>query len=543
LAAIFKFGGPPPPPPHTNPPKKYGLVWEHKSEAIVELCETNLPVLKEVVECAISASEGQPTNILIEGDNYHALSVLNYTHKEKIDVIYIDPPYNTGNKDFKYNDNFVDTEDAFRHSKWLSFMNVRLILAKNLLSEKGVIFISIDDNEQAHLKLLCDELFGEENVEQMIWKKNDFTDGVLKLTKRFRIEHEYIITCYKGKNKIEFNRVLQLSQVKNEYTNPDNDNRGQWISTELGRSENKSRKDSLNYYDIESPTGKKWFRQWLFDKEEMKNLIKDKRIYFGKDGNAIPRLKKFINEERPKAATSILQEYGSARSGMRELEELFQDKVFNYPKPIDLINYLLKLIKKEDLIVLDFFAGSGTTGHSVLELNRENGGNRQFILCTNNENSICEKVTYPRIEKVINGYGQQEGIPANLRYFKAEFVENKGNRSQLKKDFTVKSEDMLRIKENCFDLVKKGKQYKIFCDAKKQTYLGIFFDFFTDKEFEFFVDELKKLDKKTKKKIYIFSLDNFADNSLFTGVKNFSLEPIPEKILNIYKQLSREIRK
>jgi adenine-specific DNA-methyltransferase len=150
----------------------------------------------------------------------------------------------------------------------------------------------------------------------------------------------------------------------------------------------------------------------------MKCLIKDERVYFGKDGTACPRLKKFVNEERPKAATSILQEYGSARSGMRELEELFQNRVFDYPKPTDLISYLLKLIKKKSLLAIDFFAGSGTTGHAVLKLNKEDGGKRRFILCTNNENNICRDVTYERIKRVI----KKEEYPASLKYYKIDYI-------------------------------------------------------------------------------------------------------------------------
>jgi adenine-specific DNA-methyltransferase len=230
--------------------KKFGLVFEEHREAIDDTLETHTPVLTENKKLFIG--NGGQVNFLIEGDNLAALQLLLKTHKGRIDVIYIDPPYNTGKKnEWKYNDHWVDENDSYRHSKWLSFMEKRLLFAKNLLTEEGVVFISIDDNEQTHLKILCDNVFGEGNVEQMIWKKNDFTDGVLKLTKRFRIEHEYIITCHKEKNKVEFNRVLQLSQIKNEYPNPDNDTRGQWISTELGRSENKSKKDSSNYYAIE----------------------------------------------------------------------------------------------------------------------------------------------------------------------------------------------------------------------------------------------------------------------------------------------------
>ncbi len=526
--------------------KKYGLVWEDKPEDVVEQCKTELPVLKEVKNKAIAKDKNGPVNILIEGDNYHALSVLNYTHKGKVDVIYIDPPYNTGNKDFKFNDHWVDKEDGYRHSKWLSFMGKRLLLAKNLLKRTGVIFISIDDNEQANLKLLCDEIFGEENTEQMIWKKNDFTDGVLKLTKRFRIEHEYILVCYKDKNFAEFNKVLQLSQVKNKYPNPDNDPRGEWISVELGASEAKSKPNSPRYYKITSPTGREWYRQWLFDEDEIGELIKDNRVYFGIDGNAGPRLKKFVNEKREKAATSILQEYGSARSGAREVEEIFGNRVFDYPKPTELILYFLRLLKNKSTTMLDFFAGSGTTGHAVLALNKEDGGNRRFILCTNNEeldhngdkikHRIATDVCYPRIQNVMEGYKNTKGekiagLGGNLKYFRTAFVGAEPTDAN-KGALTRQATEMLCIREDTFEPVKETTAYKVFRNGAKHT--GIVFDQRALLEFK---KMLAKIGRSSWS-VYIFSLgdDSFEDE--FEDMKQkITVSPIPEAILRVYRRL------
>ena len=382
--------------------ESYDFTWVGKRKSIIE---AGAPINK-TLRPDVEASKNWDTteNLFIEGDNLDALKLLQESYLGKVKMIYIDPPYNTG-KDFVYHDNFKanaeqydeDTEyhdsdgniqfkknektNGRYHSDWLSMMYPRLKLARNLLSEDGVIFISIDDNEQVNLRKLCEEVFSDDNVEQMVWKKNDFTDGVMKITKRFRVEHEYIICCYKNKESSEFNKVLQLSQVKNKYPNPDNDPRGDWISVELGASEAKSKKTSPKYYTITSPTGIDWQRQWLFDEKEMQELIADNRVYFGKDGSAGPRLKKFVNEKREKAATSMLLEHGSARSGNREIEELFTARVFDYPKPAELLNYLLSLPKNnDDAVVLDFFSGSGSTAHAVMQLNAEDGGNRKWIM-------------------------------------------------------------------------------------------------------------------------------------------------------------------
>jgi len=211
--------------------KKYGLVWEEKPEEVVEICKEKLPVLKEIKNKEIITDKNKPVNLLIEGDNYHALSVLNYTHAKKIDVIYIDPPYNTGNKDFIFNDHYVDKEDAYRHSKWLSFMEKRLKLAKNLLKDSGVIFISIDDNEVAQLKMLMDnpDLFGENNfVDYIVWEKKSSAKGVPPVNMLVNV-HEYII-AYQRSNKFSF---LGEPRSLEGFSNPDNDPRGPWRNTNI----------------------------------------------------------------------------------------------------------------------------------------------------------------------------------------------------------------------------------------------------------------------------------------------------------------------
>jgi len=521
--------------------KKYGLVWEEKPEDVVEMCKEKLPVLKEVKGKEIITDKNKPMNLLIEGDNYHALSVLNYTHKGKIDVIYIDPPYNTGKaKEWKYNDKYVDENDGYKHSKWLNMMEKRLLLAKNLLKKSGAIFISIDDNELYQLKLLVDKIFKENNFELMIWDKvtgnTNAGSGKMKITYRFRKDHEYIVCVYLNKNEVKFVKPLGLKEFKNEYGNIDNDPRGNWMSCEICKSEVKSIVGGKNYFTFKTPFKKEITRQWHYSKDELETLIKDNRIYFG-NGNIIPRLKKFLNEEAEITPTSIIQNLASTTDGNNEGKEIGFN--FENPKPSKFIKYLLSLIvsNNKNAIILDYFAGSGTTGHAVLALNKLDEGNRKFILCTNNENKICEEVTYPRVQKVIKGYKKNgngekvSGLGGNLKYFKTDFVDYKESTDRNKIRLTKEAVEMLCVKEGTFELVLNNEDFKIF--KNHDHYAGIIFD-------QLAIEDFKKAIKDIKGKIsvYIFSLgdDSFEDE--FEDIKQkVKLSPIPEAILKVYRRI------
>ncbi|MEG1142764.1 MAG: DNA methyltransferase, partial [Clostridia bacterium] len=385
---------------------KYGLIWdrEKEPEQIVSECYKSIPILNNCETKNIN--NNGINNILIEGDNFHSLSVLNYTHREKIDVIYIDPPYNTGNRDFIYNDDFINMEDGYRHSKWLNFMSKRLRLARNLLSENGVIFISIDDNEYAQLRLLCDSIFGQINfIANIIWEK---AYSPVNLKKHFSENHDYILCFAKNKSQAICNGLQRNDEANSRYKNLDNDPRGPWKSSDL--SVGPIIKDKV--YEIKAPSGRKVMPPkgycWRLTKERFEEYVTDNRIWFGPDGNNVPSIKRFLSEVKGTMTPMTIWKYtdvGHSQDATQKLKDMFDGQaVFDYPKPVGLIKRIIELYSKKDSIVLDFFAGTGTTGQAVLELNQEDDGNRQFILCTNNENRICENVTYPRLKKIFNGY-------------------------------------------------------------------------------------------------------------------------------------------
>lgn len=406
--------------------KKYGLVWEDHPEPIEELLKTHEVVLEEVKAREIKLGEpNSPHHLLIEGDNYEALTYLKQELLGKVNVIYIDPPYNTKNKTFKYNDHYEN------HSKWLSFMSKRLLLAKELLNKDGAIFISIGNDEFAQLKLLCEQIFGENNIETIIWQKTDSQvdkNTNSKQIRRFKSVHEYIIVCYRNKSIMQFNKMMKLPNWKNSYTNPDKDPRGAFKQGIISFKEGHAKEDrnSEYYYSVTTPYGETITRHWFMTKDEFDKKNEDNRIYFPKKGKGIPAEKVFENEEKEYFMESILRGVGTSSTAKDELLQIFGNRdIFETPKPTKLIKEIIRVSSKKDSIILDFFAGSGTTGQAVLELNKEDGGNRQFILCTNNENNICEEVTYERLNKVINGYttpkGKEvQGVSANLKYLKTK---------------------------------------------------------------------------------------------------------------------------
>ncbi len=530
--------------------KKYGLVWEDKPEDVVEQCKVELPVLEEVTDKEIILNANDPVNLLIEGDNYHSLSVLNYTHKGRIDAIYIDPPYNTGAKDWKYNNDFVDSEDPYRHTKWLSFMSHRLKIAKNLLSRNGIIVCAIDHYELFTLGLLMDEIFGESNrigVVTVVNKADGRSDD-----KFFATANEFMIFYANNANYSSINNLdLSADDLKKKY--PKVDEKGRYVEKPLmSQGVDSLRKDrptlfypiyyfeKTNTISLSREDGYTEIlpidvsgieRRWSSGPSKIQEHIVNGNIIVkkGKNGNFFLYRKK--REEagvKPKTFW-IDPKYNSATYGTKLVDSIVgKTRVFNYPKSLYAVKDALQVITRKDSIVLDFFAGSGTTGHAVIELNKQDGGNRKFILCTNNESSIAEDVTYPRIKNVI--HENQSNLKLNLKYYKTSFVPADPT-DKNKTILTSKISEMLCIKEDTFESVKNTPDYKIYRNNKK--YMGIIFNHDSIEDFK---KEIKEFDKKIN--IYIFSLGDDTFDEEFKDVIGIAkILPIPEAVLRVYRRI------
>ncbi|MBM7021922.1 site-specific DNA-methyltransferase [Treponema sp. Marseille-Q4523] len=416
--------------------KKYGLVWEQHEEAVDVKMRTHIPVFKEDTDREITTAEGEVYNFLLEGDNLHSLRLLEKTHKGRIDVIYIDPPYNRGKDDFVYDDNYVGTEDSFKHSKWLSFMEKRLRIAYSLLSEDGLMFVSIDDNEQAALKNLIDEIFSEDNfiiAMPRITKKSGKTTG------SFSKNHDYVLV-YTKQNKDIFvmeEHIDPAFQYEDEWV----EERGKYKLNQALDYDSLSYSASLDYpLTVEGETfypggnisawqerqngnhrRADWAWRWnqkLFDFGYKNGFVVIKRkpdgsarIYtktylnarIEKDENGEYSIE-YVKRTKPLSSIGLIENQYSNDNAKKDLAIFGLKDDFDYSKPVELIKRLIKNHYNKNAIVLDFFAGSGTTAQAVLELNIEDGGQRTFILCTNNQNNICEEVTYKRCSDILTTY-------------------------------------------------------------------------------------------------------------------------------------------
>jgi adenine-specific DNA-methyltransferase len=547
--------------------KKFGLVWEDKPEQVVQDVETRLPVLEEATERAITSAPDSPTHLIIEGDNYHSLSTLNYTHAGEIDIIYIDPPYNTGSDDFIYNDRYVDKEDAFRHSKWLSFISKRLELARSLLSESGLLFISIDDNEQAHLKLLCNQIFGEDNFVASF--TIDKTAQGANQSTTFKTQHEFLLMYKKGgveninyeiQGEIDYKKFKYQDEkgyyaITNSFDSINsplsaNKNRGYTVyyneatKDAVIRDEYDRKTNTFGDYDNELIAGGYTpIRPGIRSNVQYPwNWMASRFLSDYKQELIFQRNRKGeLNIYHKNRATGItkdttIKKFDTRRSGNQLIMEIFDKKVFDYPKSVDMLEWVLTKHMNKSATILDFFAGSGTTGHAVLRLNKQDGGNRQFILGTNNENGIAENITYKRIQRVIEGYGDTEGIPANVRYFKTEFVDKQKTNDQTRLAIIERSADLIRVRENAFEAVIDEADLKVFKGAEHLT--AIVFN--PDKLSEF-VKRIEELEISKIVNLYVFSLSNYAyQDELPETELEITACPIPESILEVYQRIFRK---
>lgn len=527
--------------------KKYGLVWEDKPEDVEERLRDELPVLREVKDKYIpSDADDAPNHIIIEGDNLEALTALSYTHEGKVDVIYIDPPYNTGKKDdFIYNDKIVDAEDSYRHSKWLSFMNKRLIIAKRLLSESGVIFISIDDNEEANLKLLCNEIFGESFfVTDIAWRSSDSSNHDAK---KFSVDYNHTLVYSKSLDW-QPSKVERSEDNNSHYKNPDNDPRGPWFPSNV-QSPN-PRKNLM--FDIISPTGHAIHppkNGWRWSEAKMKEFIEDGIIIFPDNGTRLVK-KTFLKDQTGIVPSNIwwdIEETGHNRNAKYELKKIFPElntsDIFKTPKPTKFINRILTLASSKDSVILDFFAGSGTTLHSVMMTNKLDGGRRQCILVQSSEGNICESFTYERNKRVIFGGANTSlaGLPANrLRYYRTDFI-SRDRTQQNMRDLVNASTDLLCIKEDLYNELNKFGRFRVnphlmryFSDGKKHM-LVVYREEIVDQ----LAAEIANLDfGKDKMKIYIFSPARYAFDDNFAEVSDkVTLVALPAAIYDAYEKV------
>lgn len=377
--------------------ERFALNWAGKANARREAQKRSTGTLRPCPEDSVDWDSTE--NLYIEGDNLEVLKLMQKSYHSRVKMIYIDPPYNTG-KDFVYKDNYADNmknyleltgqdkklstnteSDGRYHSNWLNMMYPRLKLARNLLTDDGVIFISIDDNEVANLRKVCDEIFGEENfVAQLIWER---AFAPVNLKKHFSESHDYILCFAKNLDTTSCNGLRRTEDADNRYQNPDNDPRGVWQSDNFSVGPRIIEK----VYEITTPSGRKVLppegRCWLLTQKRYDEFVKDNRIWYGSEGNGVPRIKRFLSEVKAGITPMTLWKYvevGHSQDATQKLKQLFDgNDFFEYPKPVGLIQRCLELYSNEGSIILDFFSGSATTAHAVMQLNAEDGGNRKYI--------------------------------------------------------------------------------------------------------------------------------------------------------------------
>ena len=543
--------------------KKYGLVWEDKPEEIETRLVDELPVLTEVPERAIvSDSPDAPNHILIEGDNLEALTALAYTHEGKIDVIYIDPPYNTGNKDFVYNDSFVDKEDGYRHSKWLSFMNKRLQIAKSLLSS-GVIFISIDDNEQAQLKLLCDEIFGGDNfITNIIWQSTAGSNTGNEIV----TTTEYVLVYTSNRSRAHFDGQppsADTFKLSDEYVKE----RGRYTLDKLDRRRVGGHYSEALNFPIEMPDGTLRYPGGGQQVNEGWNYLWSKtKVQWGLDNNFIvfkknkekwavycKRYQNVDNNNKPVDRTTpyrnlITSDLFNTAQGTAELANIFNIRPFAFPKPSGLVKFLLSttVTTLHNATILDFFAGSGTTLHATMQLNAEDGGHRKCILVTNNENNICEEVTYERNKRVIQGYTTPKGEEVeglhnnNLRYYRTNFLSRDKSVKNMRQLVHLAT-DMLCIKNDVYTEAE-------FCGKKINPNIARYFDngqgnrmlvIYEERAIQLLVQLMAQTeDDGIKTMVYVFSpgADPYTDD--FEDIaERVKLCALPSAIYEAYKRV------
>ena len=596
------------------------MVWDEETikEEFEQESEEKLPVLKEVIKNEIRG-ESQSNNILIEGDNYHALSVLNYTHKGMIDVIYIDPPYNTGSNSWKYNNKFIQEDEPFKHSKWISFITKRLRLTKKLLKKNGIICITIDNHEVHNLRHIMEDVFSDRDIiitviqhnfrgraknnfalthEYALWAVPKYIESITRLAEKSSDIRRNLRRTGQGSKRIDSPTMFFGIEVNQDTL--------EILSVSDPIYEKKlpitNNNDTKYIFPIDNERVE---RRWYYSPKTVLSELKKKNIYAKKIRNKIEIHYWKSGKEKRRKSVWTDSKYDGSTFGSELLTEIIGENDFPFPKSIHAVKEcIMAMTNKKDAVILDFFAGSGTTGHAVLELNNEDNGNRKFILCTNNEGDICTSVCHPRLKNVIKGYkfkGNQknllfgepltltkfkkceqilneidqikleqkkefnnfktelkndmiklfgiknivkkkEGLGSNLKYFKTDFVDWQYTTKQNKKNLVDRSVEMLCLREDCFELVKEKSHFKIFKNSSHHMAIISNYDGIDE-----FNNLIKKMNEKSKFKkkinLYVFPpFDDGVDEGDFAEIKkHVNLIPIPSSILNVYRKLFRSV--
>lgn len=528
--------------------KGLGITWEESREIVVDELQENLPFLVNDFNKNIEGNENN-INSIIEGENLHSLAILNQTHRKKIDLIYIDPPYNTGAESWKYNNKFINKDDAFKHSKWLQFMKNRLILAKDLLKDAGIIVVTIDNYEFGPLTLLMDEIFRETNrlnILSIVHNPRGRSDD-----KFFATSHEYALIYGKNINFSFTNKLKLTEEQKEDYPEEDEESRYRLIPFQRSGS-NSTPKERPNLYyplyinkktnevslslrkknnlwiEVYPKDSKNKKRVWRWGKETLLERMTEIHISFSKNKYKID-VKDRIKEGRIAKTVWKDPKYDASSHGTNRIKKILGDNKFDYPKSIYAVKDIVDICTRHNkkALILDFFAGSGTTGHAVLELNKDDNGERKFILCTNNENNVCTEICYPYIKKVLKNFPR-----IGLNYYKINHTDfnNLDKTKQIIFNYYIET---VLFKENIYKKVENKKNF-IVCENISKILIIV--------KNQLFIDEIKKyLNNKNKETIiYIFSLaeDNFSEEFGDFNVKVFSF---PTSLINNHRVIINNI--
>lgn len=547
--------------------KTFGLVWEEKEEEAQERLRKELPVFVEDESKRIVNSDDAPNHVIIEGDNLHALTALAYTHEGQFDLIYIDPPYNTGAKSWKYNNDYVLKDDEYRHSNFISFMHHRLSIAKKLLSDNGIIICTIDDYEEHNVRHLMDSIFGEDHrlgTVTVVHNPRGRNDDAFIATM-----HEYLlfyaknpecaeIGCFplseediKAYNKTDkISAYNETSFIRTGNNSLRTERPGLWYEIYYNSSTNKLSRFKESDADVLllPINGKQEERCWRWGPETF-DKNKDTELFVKKVKGEYKLYKKRritdIEGRKPRTVWSD-SKYDASSNGIMLLQQIFNGTCpFPFPKSIYAVYDCLKITTSQNAKILDFFAGSGTTLHATMMLNEEDGGNRQCVLVSNDESNICEEVTYERNKRVINGYTTPKGVEIeglhhnNLRFYRTEFVprdlSTKGQR-----DLMAASTDLLCIKNDLYD------EKEMFGNIRLRKHIARYFDNGKDKmliiykveAIESLVAEMMEMPEDTKIKVYVFSTNNYAMDADFEEVADkVELYAMPAALWNAYKKV------